>query len=157
MCYITWMANMRGRSEIEIAKICPNCKAQFIDNTGRHNKVFCSKECRREQYREQNHEKIKRQQRIRDVRRKERLRKLVLEHYGGSPPKCACCGETEIRFLTVDHINPTHKPDRKGKRKRGVNYGWIVKNDFPEGFQILCFNCNCGRYYNGGICPHKNH
>jgi hypothetical protein len=20
---------------------------------------------------------------------------------------------------------------------------------------VLCFNCNCGRYHNGGICPHK--
>lgn len=90
------------------------------------------------------------------MRRRERLRKLVLEHYGGNPPKCACCGETEIRFLTVDHIDPTYKPDSKGKRKRGANYSWIVKNNFPEGFQILCFNCNCGRHHNGGVCPHKD-
>ena len=27
--------------------------------------------------------------------------------------------------------------------------------DFPEGFQILCFNCNAGKHRNGGRCPHE--
>lgn len=22
-------------------------------------------------------------------------------------------------------------------------------------YQLLCFNCNCGRHRNGGVCPHK--
>jgi hypothetical protein len=22
------------------------------------------------------------------------------------------------------------------------------------GFQVLCWNCNCGRAFNNGICPH---
>ena len=25
----------------------------------------------------------------------------------------------------------------------------------PDTIQILCFNCNCGRARNGGICPHE--
>lgn len=32
---------------------------------------------------------------------------------------------------------------------------WFVDNEFPDGFQILCFNCNCGRHRNGDVCPHK--
>ena len=32
---------------------------------------------------------------------RERLR--ALEHYGG--PKCACCGEIEFSFLSLDHID----------------------------------------------------
>jgi hypothetical protein len=30
-----------------------------------------------------------------------------------------------------------------------------VKHRFPAGFQVLCLNCNHGRFRNGGICPHQ--
>ena len=39
---------------------------------------------------------------------KERLRQVridVLKNYGGDPPKCACCAEIEVKFLSIDHIN----------------------------------------------------
>ena len=32
------------------------------------------------------------------------------------------------------------------------------ENNYPDGFQILCYNCNCGRAFNRdnhNICPHK--
>jgi hypothetical protein len=29
------------------------------------------------------------------------------------------------------------------------------KHGYPEGFQVLCMNCNWGRYRNGGVCPHE--
>ena len=32
-----------------------------------------------------------------------RIRDAVFSHYGGD--RCACCGETEKLFLTLDHIN----------------------------------------------------
>ena len=31
-------------------------------------------------------------------------RKIALEHYGGNPPVCACCGEKTYEFLSLDHI-----------------------------------------------------
>lgn len=34
-------------------------------------------------------------------------------------------------------------------------YRWLRKHSYPKGnFRLLCFNCNCGRELNGGICPH---
>jgi len=33
-------------------------------------------------------------------------------------------------------------------------YRWLVENDFPEGFQILCHNCNFAKSHNPGGCPH---
>ena len=35
----------------------------------------------------------------------------------------------------------------------GDMYQWLKANSYPDGFQILCFNCNCakGAY---GECPH---
>ena len=85
---------------------------------------------------------------------KQKLKKEVMDAYGG---KCNCCEETTLVFLTIDHI---HNDGHEHRRKLGVGggtafYCWLRKNNYPKGFQVLCFNCNCGRSINGGICPHK--
>jgi len=78
-------------------------------------------------------------------------KKLVMDHYGN---KCFCCGETNIQFLTIDHIN--NDGYKQDKKTRVVLYRWIINNNFPEKmFQIACYNCNCGRAKNNGICPHQ--
>jgi len=79
-----------------------------------------------------------------------KCKKLVFEHYG---KKCSCCGEKEMMFLTIDHINGGGEKHRK-KIGRKI-YRWLVINNFPDGFKTLCFNCNWGKHINGGICPHK--
>jgi hypothetical protein len=84
---------------------------------------------------------------------KKQIRKEVFEAYGG--PVCACCGETIERFLTVDHINNDGAAHRRSIRKNTINK-WLRDNDFPPGFQVLCFNCNMGKYHNGGVCPHND-
>lgn len=33
-------------------------------------------------------------------------------------------------------------------------YRWLMKNKYPSGFQVLCWNCNMGKQINGGVCPH---
>ena len=86
----------------------------------------------------------------RALRERHRVKRLlVLEKYGG---KCKCCGETELKFLEIDHVNN----DGAAHRNRGS--WWIVdylkKRGYPKkGFQLLCSNCNMakGRY---GECPH---
>lgn len=83
-----------------------------------------------------------------------RMKNEVYEHYGN---KCSCCEETEIRFLTIDHKNgggTRHKAEVGGGG--WPMYRWIIKNDFPDELQLLCANCNLGKYRNNGICPHKN-
>jgi hypothetical protein len=82
------------------------------------------------------------------------MKRCVIEHYGN---KCACCGEDNIAFLTIDHIEGNGNTHRKKIRKSsGIGfYCWLKQNDFPDGFQTLCFNCNIARYKNGGICPHQ--
>lgn len=83
-----------------------------------------------------------------------KVKDAVFNHYGGY--KCRCCGEEELVFLTIDHI---HGGGTKHRREMGGggkhNYRWIYKNDFPEGFQVLCYNCNSGRARNNNICPHE--
>lgn len=79
-------------------------------------------------------------------------RDIVIDAYGA---KCACCGEVERRFLTVDHVNNDGSKRRKMDGKGRRLYRMLVKENFPPNFQILCFNCNIGRFLNGGVCPHK--
>lgn len=84
-----------------------------------------------------------------------RARMACLQHYSGIEPQCACCGECELGFLTIDHINSDGSAHRKKSPKTAAGmYFWLQRNGFPTGFQILCFNCNMGREQNGGICPH---
>lgn len=85
-----------------------------------------------------------------------RLKTEVFAAYGG--PVCACCGETEPRFLTIDHIDNNGAAQRKELGYHGMGsqfHRWLKKNGFPPGYQILCMNCNFGKSRNGGACPHK--
>lgn len=64
----------------------------------------------------------------------------VFDHYGR---ECACCGATEQ--LEVDHIGgggQRHRDVIPGNGSGSHLYRWLIKNDFPRGFQILCRPCN---------------
>lgn len=77
------------------------------------------------------------------------LKTAAMAAYGG---KCACCGETEIGFLTIDHVNGGGAKHRR-EIKNHI-YGWLKKHNYPPGFRVLCWNCNCaiGAL---GVCPHR--
>jgi hypothetical protein len=82
------------------------------------------------------------------ARNYKRRRDEVLNHYGRS---CACCGEANEAFLSIDHIDGNGAGHRK---EIGANlYLWLLNNDFPEGFQTLCFNCNFAKRQEAH-CPH---
>ncbi len=92
--------------------------------------------------------------RIHSSKRTER-RALVLNAYGNM---CECCGEANSVFLCIDHINQDGAAHRKALRNSSnqVFYKFLIDNDFPrDNFRILCYNCNYGRYVNGGTCPHE--
>ena len=105
-----------------------------------------------EQHREQ--ERRRYWTRYRELFRQKRYQVLI--HYSNGTPKCACCEESEIRFLTLDHIEGGGNRQRKSIGT-GITYWlWLIKNNYPKGYQTLCMNCNWARYTNGGICPHKD-
>lgn len=87
-------------------------------------------------------------------------RKLrVLNAYGG--PCCACCGESCLSMLAIDHVNndgAKHRNELNGGLGRSQSvemYCWLEKNNFPEGFQVLCYNCNISKHRHGGVCGHQ--
>ena len=81
-----------------------------------------------------------------------RLKQAVMDIYGG---KCACCGEAEITFLTIDHVYGGGKQDRASRSAKNI-YPEIRRLGHREDkYQVLCFNCNSGLYLHGGTCPHS--
>lgn len=82
-----------------------------------------------------------------------KLRRAVIDHYSKGTFKCACCGESTPQFLTIDHIDGGGRLQRKSTRNN--IHLWIRRNNYPPGFQILCFNCNCGKSVNKNVCPHE--
>jgi hypothetical protein len=89
-------------------------------------------------------------------RYRDKLKEIVYDYYGR---RCACCGETEPMFLSIDHVNNDGYALRKykGHPQQGhVRFlRWLIDNNFPSDYQILCMNCNFGKAKNGGVCPHQ--
>lgn len=82
-----------------------------------------------------------------------RYRLIVFNHYKQKIISCVCCKETDLDMLEMDHINGGGTKHRK---EIGTRLSiWLIKNNFPSGFQILCANCNKSKYRNNGICSHK--
>lgn len=87
---------------------------------------------------------------------RERWRIAAINYYSDNDPKCKCCGEREIKFLCIDHVNGDGAQHRR-TIGRSVNiYLWLKKNHYPSGFQILCYNCNNTRHYHK-VCPHQSY
>jgi len=80
----------------------------------------------------------------------------VMRHYSNQTMQCACCGISGLDFLTIDHVGGGGAAHRKSigfLGQGGKFYRWLVKNDFPPGYQVLCYNCNLSRRF-AGACPH---
>lgn len=79
-------------------------------------------------------------------------REQMLDAYGRV---CACCGETEVRFLTLDHLRDDGNIHRSKVGKRGVLRNVRLQGYPTDAYALMCYNCNCGRANNGGVCPHQ--
>lgn len=79
-----------------------------------------------------------------------KLKLEVLTYYSTKDyPICTHCGETDIKVLQVDHISGggnQHKKSIGGVRGSAFYY-WLRKQGFPEGYQVLCANCNIRKKY----------
>ena len=75
----------------------------------------------------------------------------ALRHYSGGIPSCACCGELEKMFLVIDHMNGGGGQHRKAIS--GHISTWLKRQDYPDGYRVLCHNCN--HAVRLGVCPHS--
>ena len=104
-------------------------------------------------------------------KRRIKLKKEVCLHYSkihsnSEIPCCRCCGlNTHIDFLSLDHIAGRKEMDSEpelvklgysSKLKTEPLQVWLKNNNFPKGFQILCYNCNFAKGHSkDNTCPHE--
>ena len=123
-------------------------RKEYMKNYYQKNKENCKEYMKN--YRQENKEKIK--------ENNQKMKELVYNHYSNGVIECACCGEKEIDFLSLDHI---YNNGAKHKKKiKGGGFGilrWAIKNNFPPIFQLLCMNCNVskGKKANNCKCIHQ--
>ncbi len=68
--------------------------------------------------------------------------KVLRAYCSDDRPRCEKCDMEDVRALTIDHVNgggAEHMREIGGSNRF---YLWLVKNQFPVGFRILCFNHN---------------
>ena len=150
----------------------PRKKKEYDDNYHQKNKIKINK--RSADWRRDNHQKFlddltdwreKHKQQIRDASNKyhKKLKRIVIEHYSSRTMRCACencyyhINDCPMEFLSIDHINGGGNAHRRQLKTRNgwAFYLWLIKNNFPEGFRVLCFNCNLSEGF-FGYCPHNN-
>ena len=65
----------------------------------------------------------------------------VLTYYSKGTPKCKNCGITGMPFLQIDHIYG-RKAMGQTRTDGGVRLYRELHKKHPEGYQVLCSNCN---------------
>lgn len=147
-------------------KVCTKCGIEKVESEFyvRKRKSYRNadcKECVKEKVakrRKESWDRIKDKQAECNRNYRRSLREEALNAYGGMV--CACCGEKEPMFLTLDHIDNNGAAERlkiAGRRNAAGThtYKWLKANGYPPGrYQVLCMNCNFGKRMNKGVCPH---
>jgi len=136
----------RALSPTRVCSVCktekPNTEDFFQKRSQRQWRLGLQSYCRT-----CNKERTKRQHNARRLR--------ALQHYAGSAkPFCACCGESQVEFLGLDHIEGGGNRHRKMGESATSIALWVQRHGFPPGFQVLCHNCNLAKGFYG-VCPHK--
>jgi len=147
-------------------KVCLICGKKFIANSSKKNcrasgSKTCSKECSKKLERKRMRGYMKNYYKESDnlkrgfIKYYYKLKEKVFFHYGGNPPHCAnpeCPYHDEyvptIHILTVDHIDE-NAPDIEiyGRKLYHIRLcSFLIKKNFPDGYQILCRNCNYLKY-----------
>jgi len=61
-------------------------------------------------------------------------------------PCCALCKEKCLDFLAIDHIKGARKMGHGKEMHSTKLYRILIKQDFPDGYRVLCHNCNRLKY-----------
>lgn len=97
-----------------------------------------------QQWRAVNEERTKELARQSALKSYRARRARVVAAYGG---QCVDCGEKELAFLVIDHVNGSGREHRRSIGTSGpAFYRWLEKNNHPSGFAVCCHNCNWRRW-----------
>ena len=85
-----------------------------------------------------------------------KLKELVLTHYGGNRCACVMCGEARSACLSIDHIDGGGRAHgRETKCTGNPFYLWLRRHGLPKGYQTLCMNCQWVKRVMNGECAKR--
>lgn len=89
--------------------------------------------------------------RVTNKRWRDNKKQQCLNHYGA---ECNWCGEKDVGTLTLDHVNNDGSIERENL---GICWFWnhVVKQGFPNTYQILCMGCNAYKAWHGNLPESK--
>ena len=127
-------------------------RARILERNHKHylqNRVACLQRCK-VYYEKTGKFSGRRKEILEHYRNKMKLE--FLHAYGG---KCACCGETESDFLTLEHTRHDGKDHRERIGSGIAIYADLKKQGWPkDGYTIYCWNCQLATRF-GKVCPHE--
>jgi len=121
----------------------PLVKGKNLFPSSKRNRVFRCKSCITKEIRASG----------RGLKYRRNLKTQVLAHYSVKPyPICANPFSlhkeeiTDLDVLTIDHVKGNGANQRRELWKKysfqGFEfYRWLKQHNFPEGYQVLCMNC----------------
>jgi len=91
------------------------------------------------------------------LKRQKEIKKECFQHYAKDQIKCEICGITNIDVLCIDHINGNGNIERKkycgNPREGGTPFYFKLKRmNYPDGYRLLCLNCNHIEAIKKGFC-----
>lgn len=131
-------------------RLCKECSYEYRKQWQKNNRDKCRKYSRN--FRKVHQESYRKVAREKERERRKKVRMDVLTHYSNGTPKCNHCNISDLRVLTIDHINSDGAKMRKelNLRSSTEHYDYIIKQKYPSGYQVLCMNCQF-------IKRHTNH
>ena len=130
--------------------LCQSCYSKMMRVRYRQNPITLQK------MRESSNRSHARHRQVRNQRVTERNRQLRIEIIMNLGGKCACCGETEMKFLCLDHIKGGGRREYSKVTGPLTLYRQVKKEGFPKDkYRVLCWNCNSALGFYGS-CPHSD-
>jgi len=129
-------------------KFCIGCREELNDKnwypSSKIRRDYRCKSCQKNKgkiyYSEHRNDMLKKSLKSQKIR-KIKLKFEIISHYSNNKMECMKCGFKDMRALSIDHI---HGGGRKHRKQLGIIsnfYEWLKKNNYPEGYQVLCMNC----------------
>jgi hypothetical protein len=153
----TWLEHFYGNGEPLVITDCVRCGTSYIRKTPLS--FTCSKACANSISRQRSSQVHGKNRSLANRAYRSEVRDKVIQGYGS---KCSCCGLSDPRFLTLDHVNNDGAAERRAIGNRNERscssysvYSRALSEHFPPRFQLLCWNCNCAKHQHGGVCPHQ--
>ena len=129
-------------------KRCPGCGRElpvgefnFKSRRTQRRQVYC-RECTRDQVRDhyrRNADYYIAKAKLRTARERKRVRQRVLAFLATHP--CVDCGESDLRVLDFDHVDPTTKLRDVGYLI-GADYAWVNIASEIATCVVRCANCH---------------